>query len=159
MSAGSRCPEGWSVCPWLELSMRGSNPSKSRSSPDLKGFWGLRAGFYASPKPKVESSNLSCPARQVPYGGLGSSRFGDCWFLSLNPILPWVSQSSTMGKACSRSCRAPLWWRFSALDSVLLEAFISGTVRSNVATHVLGRFHREMERSLPEWSCPALCGR
>jgi hypothetical protein len=68
------CP--W-FCPWLELPMRGSNPSKPTDLPDLGGFWGLRVGFYASPKPKVESSNLSCPASQVPYGRLGCRRFGD----------------------------------------------------------------------------------
>jgi hypothetical protein len=50
--------------------MRGLNRSKPSDFPVSKGFWGFTAGFYASPKPKVESSNLSCPAMQVPYGRL-----------------------------------------------------------------------------------------
>ena len=67
--------------------MRGSKRSKSPNFAVSKGFWGFRVGFYASPKPKVESSNLSCPASQVPYGRLGCSRFGGLEFCS-ETLLP-----------------------------------------------------------------------
>ena len=60
-----RCP---SFCPSLELPMSRSNPQNLLAAPDFRGFLGLRAGLYPSPKPKVESSNLSCPASQAPYG-------------------------------------------------------------------------------------------
>ena len=53
---------------------------------------------HRSPKPKVESSNLSCPASQVPYGGLGCSRFRHVWFEPLDSISSVVLRGSTMGR-------------------------------------------------------------
>jgi hypothetical protein len=58
------------VLPMVGTLNEGVESIETVDFPVSKGFWGFTAGFYASPKPKVESSNLSCPAMQVPYGRL-----------------------------------------------------------------------------------------
>ena len=69
LSTASRsCP---SFCPSLEPHNGGRNGSNLSRFAVSKGFWGLWAGFQPSPKPKVESSNLSCPARPSPLRGTG----------------------------------------------------------------------------------------
>ena len=98
LAAPRFCP---SFCPSLGLQVGGRNGSNLSGFPVSLAFWGLWAGFQPSPKPKVESSNLSCPARQVPYGRLGCRRIGGCWISPLNCIwwqfwgvFPWAKNSA-----------------------------------------------------------------
>ena len=61
---------------------------ESHSRPGFWGFLGLRVGLHASPKPAVGVRLPPALQSQVPYGGLGCSRFSGC------PI-----------SACTCSCR------------------------------------------------------